>query len=105
MKIRMRHNHQQTVQATSRDDFGTYGWFQNGSLDGQVILYSRHDWEPVPEEKWEPALVTITDRTLTVASYPQWVYHVPKGYRFREVAVFDALVDGGSAFIIERNVS
>ena len=58
MKIRMKHNHQQerVVEPLRYDwHWAPYSfWKGRGMVDGETIIYSTEEWEPVPAKKWVP---------------------------------------------------
>lgn len=83
MKIRMRRNHQQVREADRLSGFPDYGWSALGRLDGERVLYSNHDWEPVPQEAWAPVRVPFTSARLLLPNGCMVV--LPKGFRLRPI--------------------
>jgi hypothetical protein len=97
MKIRCKTDHKEVREVSLAPSTYLSKWVSSGPWIGEQRLYDEKHWEPVPEERWETVSITVSERVLKINTSPLWEYHLPEGYRFREVSF------GG--FIIERKIS
>ena len=116
MKIRMKHN-RAVVEEVTGDGDGRFGYCytRKDSRDGQWSVFTKEEWEPVPEERWRDVTGEWTDLN-GVSHYRDAIFCqlvdgngcIQPGYKLRKVPVsftgpgVEFGCQKGYAFIIEK---